>query len=181
MVRKVYLSYRRSKRNRNQDTYSSTNNAGDEPSFLGPEGKNATAGPSFVTEHGGGTVPVEALKSAIQVEPVIVLHHRIQPLYKKRGLPHAHMLLILRNIDKLREIEDVDALVSAEIPDPQTNSRLYNIVKNCMIHGPCGTINPKSPCMEDEHCTRRFPKEFADETSLNVNGYRYIGEEIIEL
>lgn len=91
--------------------------------------------------------------------------------FQKRGLPHAHILLMLRQSDKLTEDEHVDSLITAEIPDPQTDPILYNIVKKCMIHNPCGQINPNLPCMKDGQCTKGFPKDFNDQTNLNVNGY----------
>ena len=37
--------------------------------------------------------------------------------FQKRGLPHAHTLIILSPDAKPRTVEDVDAIVSAEIPD----------------------------------------------------------------
>ena len=37
--------------------------------------------------------------------------------FQKRGLPHCHMLIILRDQDKLRTTQQIDAIVSAEIPD----------------------------------------------------------------
>ena len=38
--------------------------------------------------------------------------------FQKRGLPHCHMLIILRGEDKLHTRDDIDRLISAEIPDP---------------------------------------------------------------
>ena len=40
-----------------------------------------------------------------------------------------------------------------------------------MIHGPCGTSNPHSPCMEDGKCTEQFPKEFVEKTFAATDGY----------
>ena len=40
-----------------------------------------------------------------------------------------------------------------------------------MIHGPCGLLNPKSVCMENGTCKKKFPKEFREQTNENVNGY----------
>ena len=37
--------------------------------------------------------------------------------FQKRGLPHAHLLIILREEDKPRTTDDFDTIVSAEIPD----------------------------------------------------------------
>lgn len=68
--------------------------------------------------------------------------------FQKRGLPHVHWLLCLENYFKLREISDIDKIVSAEIPDPN-DTKLYNLVKTHMVHGPCGILNPSSVCMEN--------------------------------
>lgn len=91
--------------------------------------------------------------------------------FQKRGLPHAHMLLILSNEDKLRSVEDVDSLICAEIPDKETDPQLFEVIQECMVHGPCGTINPNSPCMQEQKCIKNYPKDFQEETNLNVNGY----------
>ncbi|KAI8430406.1 hypothetical protein MSG28_000689 [Choristoneura fumiferana] len=40
-----------------------------------------------------------------------------------------------------------------------------------MTHGPCGTINPNSPCMKNGRCTKRFPKGLVTETVTGENGY----------
>ena len=73
--------------------------------------------------------------------------------------------------------ELVDSVVVAELPpDPQINSedpestelkRLQDIVLSNMIHGPCGTENPKCSCMENGRCTKNFPKEFCKETIVD--------------
>ncbi|GBM44049.1 hypothetical protein AVEN_223172-1 [Araneus ventricosus] len=86
-----------------------------------------------------------------------------------RGLPHAHILLTLDSESKIRTKDDIDKFVSAELPDPCTDLRLFQIVTKCMVHGPCGNIN--SPCMRDGQCCKSFPKQFKDDTEENVNGY----------
>jgi len=58
--------------------------------------------------------------------------------FQKRGLPHAHILLILDKSSKLRTVEDYDLMVSAEIPDPIRHPEVYETVTSCMVHGPCG-------------------------------------------
>ncbi|GBM60953.1 hypothetical protein AVEN_37422-1 [Araneus ventricosus] len=70
-----------------------------------------------------------------------------------------------------RTKDDLDKFVSAELPDPCTDLRLFQIVTKCMVHGPCGTININSPCMRDGQCCKSFPKQFKDDTEENVNGY----------
>ncbi|XP_065640419.1 uncharacterized protein LOC136073017 [Hydra vulgaris] len=100
----------------------------------------------------------------------VVSHVQVIEL-QKRGLPHVHILLHFVNDDKLETAEDIDSLISAEIPDQTVNPELFEIVKTCMIHGPCGILNPNSPCMKDEVCTKKFPKEFNPCTVAIFNGY----------
>ncbi|XP_055932759.1 uncharacterized protein LOC129962790 [Argiope bruennichi] len=67
--------------------------------------------------------------------------------WQKRGLPHAHILVWF--IDKIRP-EEIDSIISAEIPDPSTDQLLFDIVTTNMIHGPC---------------------DFTNDTVTNVDGY----------
>nr|XP_047122906.1 uncharacterized protein LOC124806222 [Hydra vulgaris] len=91
--------------------------------------------------------------------------------FQKRGLPHAHILLHLANDDKLETSQDIDDLICAEIPDPIVNCELYDIIKTCMIYGPCGILNPNSPCMKDGVCSKNYPKDFNANTVAVHNGY----------
>ena len=71
---------------------------------------------------------------------VVVAHvHVIE--FQKRGLPHCHMLIILAKDCKLRGPADIDSVISAEIPDRDSDTQLFEIVKSAMVHGPCGTLN----------------------------------------
>ena len=91
--------------------------------------------------------------------------------FQKRGLPHAHILVILRSKDKIRTTDDIDKVVSAEIPDQTFLPRLHDAVIRHMIHGPCGALSPNSACMTDGDCSKEFPKAFAAETAPAVKGY----------
>ncbi|KAF8787007.1 hypothetical protein HNY73_008646 [Argiope bruennichi] len=88
--------------------------------------------------------------------------------WQKRGLPHAHILLWFQ--EKLY-VHMIDDLITAELPNPETDPILYNVVKTQMIHGPCGSINPLSPCMKDGKCTKRYPRDFLKETQTGHDGY----------
>jgi hypothetical protein len=91
--------------------------------------------------------------------------------FQKRGLPHAHILLILELSDKPLTPADIDSIVCAEIPSQTAYPELYDTVMSTMLHGPCGTAKPIAPCMEDGICRKGYPKDFSDETLPEVNGY----------
>ena len=75
--------------------------------------------------------------------------------------------------------EDIDNVISAELPpDPESfppgpkqeqAKRLEKIILQNMVHGPCGKVNPSSPCMVDGKCSKGFPKNFAIKTIVNAN------------
>jgi hypothetical protein len=67
-------------------------------------------------------------------------------------------------------IDDYDRFVSAELPS-SNNVNLYNTITTGMNHGPCGIHNPSSPCMKDGRCSKRYPRDYADETIENEDGY----------
>ncbi|XP_070038425.1 uncharacterized protein [Nicotiana tomentosiformis] len=68
--------------------------------------------------------------------------------FQKRGLPHAHFLIILNNEYKLLTAEACDKLICAELPDLDMNDYLYTLVTKHIMHGPCGSLNPKCHCTE---------------------------------
>ncbi|GBN32487.1 hypothetical protein AVEN_89335-1 [Araneus ventricosus] len=91
--------------------------------------------------------------------------------FQKRGLPHSHILLTLDSCSKIRNKDDIDNSVCADLPNQSVNPRLFKIVSKCLIHGPCGRVNPNSPCMRKGTCSKNFPKALNEATEENVNGY----------
>jgi hypothetical protein len=87
--------------------------------------------------------------------------------FQKRGLPHAHILLILDQQSKFRTVDEIDRVVCAEFPDPDIDPELFRIVKTNMLHGPC---TPER-CIKNGRCSKRYPKQFAEETTWNEDGY----------
>ena len=88
-------------------------------------------------------------------------------------MPHIHLILFLDKKCAIRDAETVDKIVNAEIPDKNTHPRLYRIVKQFQVHGPCGSQNIKSPCMGPDMkvCTKHYPKLFPTETNYHSKGY----------
>jgi ATP-dependent DNA helicase PIF1 len=96
--------------------------------------------------------------------------------FQKRGLPHAHMLFILDEPSSLKTAEHVDSTVKAEFPDPDKDPALWETVSTCMLHGPCTKEYPRAQCLKDGRgiagcCSKRYPKEFREQTSMGSQGY----------
>ena len=68
--------------------------------------------------------------------------------FQKRGLPHAHFLIILKTSAKLIAPESFNEIFYAEIPNITKNENLYLVVIRHMIHGPCGDPNINNICMK---------------------------------
>ncbi|KAJ0254528.1 Helitron helicase-like domain-containing protein, partial [Hirschfeldia incana] len=101
--------------------------------------------------------------------PYTAALHRIE--FQKRGLPHAHILLWLGNSSKTPSAEEIDAIISAELPDRDADPEAYELVTKHMIHGPCGEFNPRSPCMDKNVCTKKYPRPYNDTTTIDKSGY----------
>ncbi|KAK1424399.1 hypothetical protein QVD17_19728 [Tagetes erecta] len=91
--------------------------------------------------------------------------------FQKRGLPHAHICLFMHADDKLPTVDQIDPLISAEIPDQNEDPLLYSLVREFMIHGPCGVHNMNCPCMVDGKCSKHFPKKYKEHTCIDLDGY----------
>lgn len=91
--------------------------------------------------------------------------------FQKRGLPHAHILLILNEQYKLRTTDDYDKIVSAELPDLKSNPKMHETIRRHNIHGPCGKLNESATCMVNGKCSKRYPREFINITTEDENGY----------
>ncbi|CAG5059910.1 unnamed protein product [Parnassius apollo] len=56
--------------------------------------------------------------------------------FQKRGLPHMHLLIIMKPGDKIHQAEELDDLMSSEIPQ-NDDLELRELVLKWMIHNPC--------------------------------------------
>lgn len=91
--------------------------------------------------------------------------------FQKRGIPHAHIFIVLHPSNKYFAPEDIDKIISIEVPDSLKQKKLYNLVKNHMVHGPYGLENPKCSGIKDGKCSKYYPKKFQDVTFVYQDGY----------
>ncbi|XP_013639239.1 PREDICTED: uncharacterized protein LOC106344395 [Brassica oleracea var. oleracea] len=89
----------------------------------------------------------------------------------EKGLLHAHILLWFGNSTRTPSAEEVDEIISAELPNKEEDPVAYDLVTKHMIHGPCGLLNLNSPCMENNVCTKKYPRPYNDNTSIDKSGY----------
>ena len=97
-----------------------------------------------------------------------VASHMYTVEWQHRGLPHTHILLWLDT--KLRA-DQIDQVISAEIPNVQQDPELFEIVTKQMIHGPCGEHDSGRQCMQDGICDKKYPRAFISETQTGHDGY----------
>jgi hypothetical protein len=82
--------------------------------------------------------------------------------FQKRGLPHAHILLILNEASKLCTTEDYDLMVSAVISNLIHHLEVYETITLCMVHGPSGLDFLNAQCMEHGKCKKRYSHSFSE-------------------
>ena len=67
----------------------------------------------------------------------VYIAHCYMGEFQKRGLPHTHILLIMREEDRIQTVEVVDSVVQAFIPDKEDNEELHKLVLQHMVHRRC--------------------------------------------
>ena len=91
--------------------------------------------------------------------------------FQRRGLPHAHFLLIMEGRYKLTCPAQYDSIISAELPDKNKYPELYKMVVKHMMHGPCGALNSRNVCMQNGTCKNYYPRPFNAETQQGKDSY----------
>nr|GEV56260.1 DNA helicase [Tanacetum cinerariifolium] len=89
--------------------------------------------------------------------------------FQKRGLPHCHTLLWVK--DKIQHAQEVDQYISAELPDPKTDPEGYSVVSKMMVHGPCGPTHTDVVCMKEGTCSKKYPKKYNNKTFFEKDGH----------
>lgn len=91
--------------------------------------------------------------------------------FQKRGLPHAHMLIILKSEYKITTPDQYDKFVCAELPNQTKYPELYGLVVKHMMHGPCGEKNKNNSCMLNDQCKYHYPRSYCERTIQGKDGY----------
>ncbi|GJW83045.1 putative PIF1 DNA helicase/replication protein A1-like protein [Tanacetum coccineum] len=91
--------------------------------------------------------------------------------FQKRGLPHVHILLWLKEYYRCKAATDIDDIISAKLPSPTADPAGYKAVSDYMLHGPCGKDNRVASCNVEGKCSKHFPKPFYAETVIDQDGY----------
>ena len=77
------------------------------------------------------------------------------------------MLMWVENFDPTPN--NIDKVMSAEIPDE--GNPLREIVTKCMIHGPCGSLNPSLSYMKNGRCKFNYPRDFQENAIFTEDAF----------
>ncbi|KAG2191417.1 hypothetical protein INT47_003108, partial [Mucor saturninus] len=98
--------------------------------------------------------------------------------YQKRGLPHAHVVIILAECSKLQTAQDIDKYISAEIPDPARFPKAHKTITKHMMRTPCSiSLNDSHGkvrmCRDNKEkmCSKHFPKDIQPHTVIDEKGF----------
>ena len=69
--------------------------------------------------------------------------------------------------NKIHNPSQIDKLIRA---DPTSDLLGYNIVTEFMIHGPCDLAKTNAACMKNSMCSKMFPKQIKNKTTIDENG-----------
>ncbi|XP_039954205.1 uncharacterized protein LOC120770689 [Bactrocera tryoni] len=96
------------------------------------------------------------------------IHHLIGSLLPLEDAQHKFLqIYFMGNVEhQLDQRQTINT-----IPDPETDPDLHDVVITNMINGPCGAINPQSPCMVDGKCSKRYPQNLTVDTITGKDGY----------
>ncbi|XP_019193106.1 PREDICTED: uncharacterized protein LOC109187373 [Ipomoea nil] len=112
---------------------------------------------------------IKEIRSGTVFGKIVAVIYTVE--FQKRGLPHAHILLFVDRGVALTFGSNVDSIISAEIPNKESDPEYYTVVGEFMMHGPCGVARKNSPCMVKGRCSKHFPKKFMDCSILDSDGY----------
>ncbi|XP_071688411.1 uncharacterized protein [Rutidosis leptorrhynchoides] len=83
------------------------------------------------------------------------------------------MLFWLTPDFKCKTPEEIDDIISAEIPSETEDPTAFKAVTDYMLHGPCGGNILDAPCIIDKRCSKHFLKPYNAETTIDEEGYAH--------
>jgi hypothetical protein len=91
--------------------------------------------------------------------------------FQKCGLPHGEIIFWVSTDTSEPTLEFSDSFISAQILDPSLDPLAYALVAEHMVHGPCGLYNPKCSYMKNGRCSKNYPKDFHEATTVDESGF----------
>ena len=93
--------------------------------------------------------------------------------WQKRGLTHAHILIIIKEGSKPRTREEIDGVVHSEIPDKEKNPLLHSVITSNNIHGHSTAYSVLARRGMDKTTTapKDFPKLLPNSIILGNNSF----------
>nr|GEW49848.1 DNA helicase PIF1, ATP-dependent [Tanacetum cinerariifolium] len=89
--------------------------------------------------------------------------------FQKQELPHVHIFLWLEECFKCTTPDEINDIISVELPFPAEDLDGYKVVSEFMLQGPCRKDATYAPCTIDGKCSKHYP-------SMRVNEYSGKGE-----
>jgi len=102
------------------------------------------------------------------LERVVAIFHTIE--FQKTWPSPLHCLIVLHPDDKIHDANQVDNIVSAQLPDQTLNPLLYETITTCMLHGPCGADKPNALAWSTEGAAT-LSQGFNEPHNIRENGY----------
>ena len=96
----------------------------------------------------------------------ITNYHAIRVEFQMRGSPHIHSFLWIKGAPKLTAatkdeyITFIDKIVKAELPNPETEAELFNLVRTYQVHSHCRSCRK----YKNVECRYDFGRLFTDRT-----------------
>ncbi|GKE91815.1 hypothetical protein Tco_1572910, partial [Tanacetum coccineum] len=66
---------------------------------------------------------------------------------------------------------EINDIISAELPSPTEDPDGYKVVSEFMLHGPCDKDAKYAPCTTEGKCSKHYPKVFLAKTVIDEDGY----------
>nr|GFA04866.1 hypothetical protein [Tanacetum cinerariifolium] len=76
--------------------------------------------------------------------------------------------------------DEINDIISAELPSPTKDPVGYKVVSEFMLHGPCGKDTKYAPCTTEGKCLKHYPMVFLEETVIYEDGILFIMSEITQ-